>query len=119
MPTGVARARRCWANYRPRTSISSIRRWLGKPMASDSPARLAGKTAVVTAAASGIGRASAEAFARAGARVLGVDIDGKALATLPGCEGHVVDVRDANAIAAFARTAGPVDVLFNCAGMVP
>jgi 2-keto-3-deoxy-L-fuconate dehydrogenase len=81
--------------------------------------RLAGKTAVVTAAGSGIGRASAEAFAQAGARVFGVDIDGKALATLRGIEGHVVDVRDPSAIAAFAKKAGKVEVLFNCAGMVP
>jgi 2-keto-3-deoxy-L-fuconate dehydrogenase len=81
--------------------------------------RLAGKTAVVSAGASGIGRASAEAFARAGARVLAVDIDAKAVASVPGCEGFVVDVRDAQAIAAFAARAGKVDVLFNCAGMVP
>jgi 2-keto-3-deoxy-L-fuconate dehydrogenase len=81
--------------------------------------RLAGKTAVVTAAASGIGRASAEAFARAGARVLAADIDAKALQTLTGCEAHVLDVRDAGAIAAFARSTGKVDVLFNCAGTVP
>ncbi len=81
--------------------------------------RLAGKTAVVTAGASGIGRASAEAFARAGARVFAVDIDASAVQNVAGCEGHVVDVRNADAIAAFARTAGKVDVLFNCAGMVP
>ena len=79
--------------------------------------RLAGKTAVVTAAGSGIGRASAEAFARAGARVFAADIDGEALETLAGCEGHVLDVRDPAAIAAFAKTAGKVDVLFNCAGI--
>jgi 2-keto-3-deoxy-L-fuconate dehydrogenase len=81
--------------------------------------RLAGKRAVVTAAGSGIGRASAEAFARAGARVFGVDIDGQALATLTGVEGHVVDVRDADSIAVFAAKVGRIDVLFNCAGMVP
>ena len=81
--------------------------------------RLAGKTAVVTAAASGIGRASAEAFARAGARVLAADIDAKGLATLAGCEAQVLDVRDARAVAAFAGSAGKVDVLFNCAGSVP
>jgi 2-keto-3-deoxy-L-fuconate dehydrogenase len=81
--------------------------------------RLAGKTAVVTAGASGIGRASAEAFARAGARVLAVDINAEAVAAVPGCEGHVVDVRDVAAIAAFAAKAGSIDVLFNCAGMVP
>jgi 2-keto-3-deoxy-L-fuconate dehydrogenase len=81
--------------------------------------RLAGKTAVVTAAASGIGRASAEAFARAGAKVIAVDIDGDALKDVTGCERYVLDVRDSAAIAAFARSAGRVDVLFNCAGVVP
>lgn len=81
--------------------------------------RLAGKTAVVTAAGSGIGRASAEAFLRAGARVFAADIDGKALATLKGCEPQVLDVRDPHAIAVFAKAAGRVDVLFNCAGTVP
>jgi 2-keto-3-deoxy-L-fuconate dehydrogenase len=81
--------------------------------------RLAGKTAIVTAAGSGIGRASAEAFTRAGARVIAADIDAGALKTLAGCEGHVLDVRDPQAIAEFARRVGPVNVLFNCAGMVP
>lgn len=81
--------------------------------------RLAGKSAVVTAAAAGIGRASAEAFARAGARVFAVDIDANALQGLAGCEGQVVDVRDPGAIAAFAQKIGRTDVLFNCAGMVP
>src|SRR5688572_9121071 len=81
--------------------------------------RLAGKTAIVTAAASGIGRASAEAFARAGARVLALDIDAAAVGTVAGCEGHVLDVRDAAAIAAFAQRVGAVSVLFNCAGSVP
>jgi 2-keto-3-deoxy-L-fuconate dehydrogenase len=81
--------------------------------------RLAGKTAVVTAAGSGIGRASAEAFVRAGARVFAADIDAKALATLDGCRPQVLDVRDPVAIAAFAKAAGRVDVLFNCAGTVP
>jgi len=81
--------------------------------------RLAGKTAIVSAAASGIGRASAEAFARAGARVIAVDIDAAAVKAVPRCEGHVLDVRDAAAIAAFAASVGPVNVLFNCAGSVP
>jgi 2-keto-3-deoxy-L-fuconate dehydrogenase len=89
-------------------------------MESESPAkRLSGKTAVVTAGASGIGRASAESFARAGARVLAVDIDAQAVKDVAGCEGFVVDVRDAGAIAAFAARAGKIDVLFNCAGTVP
>jgi len=81
--------------------------------------RLAGKLAIVTAAGSGIGRASAEAFARAGARVIAVDIDAKALQSVPGCETQVLDVRDAQAIAGFASRVGPAQVLFNCAGSVP
>lgn len=81
--------------------------------------RLADKTAIVTAGASGIGRASAEAFARAGARAIAVDIDENAVRNVPGCEGFVVDVRDPKAIADFAQKVGKVDVLFNCAGMVP
>jgi 2-keto-3-deoxy-L-fuconate dehydrogenase len=81
--------------------------------------RLAGKTAIVTAAGSGIGRASAQAFARAGARVIAADIDAAALSSLADCEPHVLDLRDPDAIADFARRVGPVQVLFNCAGMVP
>jgi 2-keto-3-deoxy-L-fuconate dehydrogenase len=81
--------------------------------------RLAGKTAVVTAAASGIGRASAESFAQAGARVLALDINADAVTAVTGCEGHVLDVRDAGAIQTFAQRVGKIDVLFNCAGMVP
>ena len=81
--------------------------------------RLTGKIAVVTAAGSGIGRASAESFARAGARVIAADIDAQALQTVAGCETQVLDVRDPQAIAAFAKALGRVDVLFNCAGSVP
>lgn len=80
--------------------------------------RLSGKTAIVTAAAQGIGRAAAELFAREGARVLAVDINGKALATLEGCEAHVVDLMDGQAIKDFAARVGAVDILFNCAGFV-
>jgi 2-dehydro-3-deoxy-L-fuconate 4-dehydrogenase len=81
--------------------------------------RLSGKTALVTAAGSGIGRASAESFARAGARVIAADINADALATVTGCEAQVLDVRNAEAIEAFARRIGKIDVLFNCAGSVP
>lgn len=81
--------------------------------------RLAGKTAVVSGAGSGIGRASAEAFARAGARVFAVDIDATALQAVAGCQAQVLDVRDPVAIAEFAKRFGTVNVLFNCAGSVP
>jgi 2-keto-3-deoxy-L-fuconate dehydrogenase len=82
---------------------------------------LRGKTVVVTAAAQGIGRATAEAFARAGAAVLATDVNVEKLAELervPGIAVARLDVRDAAAIDAFAAAAGPADVLVNCAGYV-
>jgi len=85
-------------------------------------ARLAGKRAVITAAAQGIGRASAIAFAREGARVIATDINMAALESLKGeVEGITVtklDVLDAAAIEAFGKATGNIDVLFNCAGVV-
>ena len=84
--------------------------------------RLAGKRAVITAAAHGIGRASAIAFARAGARVVTTDIDEAGLATLAKEEPRIVtsrlDVRDDGAVARLAAAEPAVDVLFNCAGYV-
>ncbi|MCA0243713.1 MAG: SDR family oxidoreductase [Proteobacteria bacterium] len=83
--------------------------------------RLAGKTAFVTAAGQGIGRATAEAFAGEGARVIATDIDERLLAALagvPGISTARLDVLDAAAINAAAQAAGAVDVLFNGAGFV-
>ena len=82
--------------------------------------RLAGKTAFVTAAGQGIGRATAEAFAREGARVIATDVNDALLAGLsgPGITTQRLDVLDPAAIVAAARSAGPVDVLFNAAGYV-
>ena len=80
--------------------------------------RLQGKRALITAAAQGIGRASAEAFIREGAHVIATDINADALAALAGAETHVLDVTDAAPIEALAARAGAVDILFNCAGIV-
>jgi len=83
--------------------------------------RLQGKTAFVTAAGQGIGRATAEAFVREGARVIATDINEALLADLAkatGCETRRLDVTDANAVTAAARAAGAVNILFNGAGYV-
>jgi len=80
--------------------------------------RLQGKTAVVTAAGQGIGRAAAESFIREGANVIATDLNADLLASLAGCRTQALDVTDAQAISAFAQATGPVDVLFNCAGFV-
>jgi 2-keto-3-deoxy-L-fuconate dehydrogenase len=79
--------------------------------------RLAGKVTVLTAAAAGIGRATAEAFVREGARVIATDINVEGLAGLE-ADRRKLDVRSTEAVAALAREVGPIDVLFNCAGYV-
>ena len=82
--------------------------------------RLAGKTAFITAAGQGIGRATALAFAAKGARVIATDLDAGKLATLASAAIRTarLDVLDAAAIARAAGEAGAVDILFNCAGFV-
>jgi 2-keto-3-deoxy-L-fuconate dehydrogenase len=82
--------------------------------------RLAGRRALVTAAAQGIGRATALAFAAEGAQVIATDKDAAKLAELraPGIETRVLDMMDAAAIEAAGREAGALDILFNCAGFV-
>ncbi len=82
--------------------------------------RLKGKKAFVTAAGAGIGQATARAFAAEGALVIATDIDADALATLAdqGMTIAALDVTDADAVASAARSAGAVDILFNCAGFV-
>src|SRR3989338_3034773 len=82
--------------------------------------RLTGKVALVTAAGQGIGRASALAMAREGARVIATDVNAAALESLvaEGIETRILNVRDPAAIAAAVAEVGPVNVLFNCAGFV-
>jgi 2-keto-3-deoxy-L-fuconate dehydrogenase len=83
--------------------------------------RLEGKTAIVTAAAAGIGRASALMFASEGAKVIATDIDDKGLAKLSDQRGITtrrLDAMDKASIDAAAKEVGPVDVLMNCAGFV-
>jgi 2-keto-3-deoxy-L-fuconate dehydrogenase len=85
--------------------------------------RLAGKTAFISAAAQGIGRATALAYAAEGARVIATDLNEEKLAGLVAEAGgvisvHKLDVTDAAAVARLLGAAGPIDVLFNCAGFV-
>jgi 2-keto-3-deoxy-L-fuconate dehydrogenase len=84
------------------------------------PGRLSGKRAFVTAAAQGIGRATALAFAAEGAEVIATDKDEAKLGELRGpmIATRALDMLDATAIEAAAREAGAIDVLFNCAGFV-
>lgn len=84
-------------------------------------ADLNGKIVLITAAAQGIGRASVEAFVRAGARVIATDINAAKLAELDGVAGvttRVLDVLSAEAVQAAVAEIGHIDVLFNCAGVV-
>jgi 2-keto-3-deoxy-L-fuconate dehydrogenase len=84
--------------------------------------RLAGKRALITAAAHGIGRATALAFAAEGAHVIATDIDEAGLADLgrasPAVATARLDVRDDAAVTALAAAQPAIDVLFNCAGYV-
>ena len=85
--------------------------------------RLAGKKAVVTAAAEGIGRASALAFAAEGASVIATDVNLAKLEELKRDSAGKIDTRpldatDAAAISALGQALDAVDVLFNCAGFV-
>ena len=102
----------------PRTSARALAA-AGNKMegAADMAGRLAGKVALLTAAAAGIGRGTAEAFAREGARVIATDIDIEGLKGLD-ADKRKLDVRSNEAVEALAREVGPIDILFNCAGFV-
>ncbi|MEV0068592.1 MULTISPECIES: SDR family NAD(P)-dependent oxidoreductase [unclassified Amycolatopsis] len=89
--------------------------------------RLAGKTAIVTGASSGMGRATAELFAAEGARVALTDVDadqGAAVAREIGAAArfHAVDVRDEKSIerayTEIVAEFGKLDILVNCAGVI-
>ena len=83
--------------------------------------RLKGKRAFVTAAAVGIGRACALAFAREGATVFATDLDESKLAALKSegiAEIAKLDARDSAAVAAMTKRAGKTDILLNAAGFV-
>ncbi|MDZ7939049.1 MAG: SDR family oxidoreductase [Rhodoferax sp.] len=84
--------------------------------------RLLGKTVLITAAAQGIGRASALACAAEGAKVIATDINETLLATLKAEHSHievaVLDVLKQASVDALAAKLPALDVLFNCAGMV-
>lgn len=84
-------------------------------------ADLTGKIVLITAAAQGIGRASVDAFVKAGARVIATDINQGKLAELDGLPGvttRALDVLSADAVKAAIAEIGHIDVLFNCAGVV-
>ena len=83
--------------------------------------RLTGKTALITAAGQGIGRATAEAYAAEGAKVFASDINEAALAELNAIEGVTglkLDVTNADDVRDTLTITGPLDILFNCAGFV-
>ena len=83
--------------------------------------RLKGKKALLSAAAQGIGRASALAFAAEGAEVIATDINAVTLAEIAETDGVTVralDVMDNDAVTSLAAETGSVDILFNVAGFV-
>jgi len=84
--------------------------------------RLSGKSALVTAAAQGIGRATALAFAAEGAKVLATDLNEARLGELGAARSAIatrrLDVTDPGAITTLAREIDAPDILFNCAGFV-
>lgn len=83
--------------------------------------RLAGKTALITAAGQGMGRAVAVAMAKECAAVYATDVNAKLLESLggiPGITGRELDVLDDAAVAKLVGGLPPLQILFNCAGYV-
>ncbi len=92
-----------------------------KPREEQVAGRLEAKRVLITAAAQGIGRASALAMAREGAEVLATDLNAALLGGLaaePGVTTAPLDVTDGAQIAALAAAQAPFDVLVNVAGFV-
>ncbi len=86
-----------------------------------SSSRLAGKTALITAAGQGIGRATVDMYVAQGAKVFATDINSGSLSVFDGVDqvtAMPLDVTDAVAVASTVADIGPIDVLFNCAGFV-
>lgn len=81
--------------------------------------RLKGKTAFITAAGQGIGRETARMFALEGATVWATDVNEQALVGLEGCKTAQLDVRKSDMVNEVIQAVGPIDILFNCAGVVP
>ncbi len=79
-----------------------------------------GKVVLITAAAQGIGRAAALAFAKAGASVVATDVNLEKLSELgmPNIATRALDVLSDAAVGETIAEIGRIDVLFNCAGVV-
>jgi 2-keto-3-deoxy-L-fuconate dehydrogenase len=82
---------------------------------------LTGKIVLITAAAQGIGRASVEAFLKAGCTVIATDINAAKLKELDGTPGvttRILNVLSADEVNKAVAEIGHIDILFNCAGVV-
>ncbi|MGW8764484.1 SDR family NAD(P)-dependent oxidoreductase [Streptomyces sp. NPDC055815] len=92
-------------------------------MAQETSGRLQDRVCVITGAASGIGRATAERFVREGARVVAADVDADRLAEVPGVTPVVGDVSREEDARRMIDTAvdrfGRLDVLVANAGVIP
>jgi 2-keto-3-deoxy-L-fuconate dehydrogenase len=84
--------------------------------------KLEGRVALVTSAGQGIGRSSAIALAREGAKVFATDIREDLFKDIskehPGITGFGLNVLEQAAVDAALKRSGPIDILFNCSGFV-
>lgn len=79
---------------------------------------LQGKKIIVTAAAQGIGKATAEALTKQGAYVIAADLNIEALKNIHAAETHKLNVTDTEQVHMFVQSLDKIDVLFNCVGFV-